>query len=148
MLADSYVLTSNAKDPLVNDFTSRQQADRKVRVVIDPATKTDPKVTVYYQDEQIIQVALPDAFNDVKNVKIGFGAGTGGVNNNHEVWGLETQEADSAYVAPEEEPVDNGNTEEELADTGADGNILWFGFALSLMLIAAGTFAVVRSRKN
>jgi len=148
MLADSYVLTANEKLPLVNDYTTRAQADRKVRVVIDPATKADAKVTVYYQDAQIIQVALPDAFGDVKNVKIGFGAGTGGVNNNHEVWGLQTQESDPNYVAPVEEPVDDGNTDPELADTGVDGTVLWYVGALSLMLIAAGTFAVARSRKN
>ena len=148
MLANSYVLGANAKQPLIADYASRAEASRKVRVVIDAATKTEPKVTVYYQDEQIIQVPLPDAFLDVSNIKIGFGAGTGGINNNHEVWGLTSQAADPIEEEPVEEPVDNGNTDEELAATGASSEMLWTGFAASLMLMTAGVYAVRRSRKN
>jgi hypothetical protein len=156
LLADSYKLVDNAKAPLVQNYTTRQAADRKIRVVIDPATKENPKVVVYYQDEQIIEAPLPDAFSDVSNVKIGFSAGTGGSVDNHDVWGLVSQAADPLYEAPEEEPteepveepVDNGNTEEELADTGLGSDLLWYGFALSLLMLTAGAFAVTRSRKN
>lgn len=144
LLADSYLLVSNGKDPLVSSYGSRKDADRKVRVVIDEATKADAKVTVYYQDEQIIQVALPAAFSSVANVKIGFAAGTGGSVDNHDVWGLVSQAADPVA----EEPTDNGNTGEELAETGLDSELLWFGFALSLMLMAAGVYAIRRSTKN
>lgn len=144
LLANSYTLVSNGKAPLVSGYTSRKDADRKVRVVIDPATKADAKVTVYYQDEQIIQSALPEQFSNVANVKIGFAAGTGGSVDNHDVWGLVSQAADPV----EEEPVDNGGTEEELADTGLDSELLWYGFALSLMLMTAGVFAIRRSTKN
>jgi hypothetical protein len=144
LLADSYVLGANGKQALIDDYANRQDANRKVRVVIDAATKTDPKVTVYYQDEQIIQVALPEAFNDVSAVKIGFSAGTGGVNNNHDVWGLVSQAAEPV----EEEPVDNGTPEEELAATGADSVALWYGFALALVLMALGGFAIRRSNRS
>ena len=148
LLANSYLLVQNGKLPLIDGFASRQEADRKVRVVIDAATKTDPKVTVYYQDEQIIQVALPEAFSNIANVKIGFSAGTGGATNNHDVWGLTSQAADPIEEEPVEEPVDNGNTDEELAATGASSEMLWTGFAASLMLMTAGVYAVRRSRKN
>lgn len=145
LLADSYILTDNGNDPLINSYASRQEADRKVRVVIDAATKTDPKVTLYYQDQQIIQVALPEAFNSVDNVKVGFSSGTGGLNNNHEVWGLTSQEAEP--VVDEEETTDTGE-EEQLANTGLDDNALWFGAALSLMLIALGGIAIRRSKRS
>jgi hypothetical protein len=149
LLADSYRLVPSGKQPIINSYSSREQADRKVRVVIDAATKTDPKVTVYYQDEQIIQVALPEAFTDVSNVKIGFSAGTGGATNNHEVWGLVSQAADPNEEEPvEEEPVENGTPEEELAATGADSVALWFGFALAMVLMALGGFAIRRSTRS
>lgn len=149
LLANSYLLKENGKLTLINDYTSRAQADRKVRVVIDAATKADARVTVYYQDEQIIQVPLPEEFSDVSNIKIGFSAGTGGLHNNHEVWGLASQAADPIEEEPvEEEPVDNGNTDEELAATGASSEMLWTGFAASLMLMTAGVYAVRRSRRS
>lgn len=149
LLADSYSLAGNGKLPLINNYASRAAATRTVRVVLDAANKTDAKVTVYYQDEQIIQAPLPDAFSDVSNIKIGFSAGTGGLNNNHEVWGLTSQDADPIVEEPVvEEPVDNGNTDEELAATGASSEMLWTGFAASLMLMAAGVFAVRRSRRS
>lgn len=148
LLADSYNLVSNGKLPLIQSYGSREAADRKVRVVVDAAYKEDAKVTVYYQDEQIIQVPLPAAFSSVTNVKIGFAAGTGGSVDNHDVWGLTSQAADPVEEEPVEEPIDNGDTEEELADTGLGSEVLWYGFALSLSLIAAGVFAVRRSRRN
>jgi len=147
LLADSYALVANGKAPLVATYGSRKDADRKVRVVIDPATKADAKVTVYYQDEQIIQVALPAEFSNVENVKIGFASGTGGSVDNHDVWGLVSQAADPVEEEPVEEPVDDGNTD-ELADTGMDATVLWYGSALSLMLITVGAFAIRRSRRS
>lgn len=148
LLANSYSLVTNGKAPLIQSYGTRQDADRKVRVVIDAATKADPKVTVYYQDEQIIQSPLPAAFSSVSNVKIGFAAGTGGSVDNHDVWGLTSQPADPVEEQPVVDPIDKGDTGPELADTGVDGTALWHVVALSLMLIAAGTFAVSRSRKN
>ena len=63
-------------------------------------------------------------------MKIGFAAGTGGSVDNHDVWGLVSQAADPVDEEPVDEPGDNGGTEEELADTGLDSELLWYGFAL------------------
>lgn len=142
LIANSYKLTDNGKLPLIDDYNSRKDADRKIRVVIDAATKADPKVTVYYNDDQIIEAALPDAFDNVANVNVGFTSGTGGLNNNHEVWGLTSVAADPVE---EEKPVDE--VEEELADTGYDA-ITVSAIAAVLLLLGGFTIRASRSMKR
>lgn len=103
MLADTYRLSANSKDLLlVSNPGSRSAAKRTVRVVIDSALKADPKVTVFYQGDQIIQVDLPSEFNSVSAIKVGFAAATGDVTNNNEVWGV------TSAVANPEIPADSG----------------------------------------
>jgi hypothetical protein len=135
LLATPYDLGANSLNLLSADYTTRLEAARQVRVVIDPSKAIDPRVKVYYDGgtEAIVDVALPEEFNDVSSVKIGFSAGTGGSVNNHNVWGL------TANPAP---PVP---MQEELAPTGASDNV-----ALGAMLVAvlSGAAAVVVRRRR
>lgn len=132
LLAAAYSLSGNSLNPLSASYTTRLEAARQVRIVIDPATAADPRVKVYYDAGllPIIDVALPAEFDSVSNVKIGFSSGTGGSTNNHAVWGLTSTAADSA------------STEEELASTGSSETV---GIA-ALVLGILATLAAVALR--
>lgn len=74
---------------------SRAGRARSVRVTVDPATAGNPRVKVYYAANgsgtglsQVLDVAAPTALLAESTFKFGFSAGTGGLNNNNEVWGL------------------------------------------------------------
>lgn len=132
LLAAPYSLSGNSLNPLSASYSTRLDAARQVRVVIDPATASDPRVKVYYDGGElpIIDVALPAEFDAVSNVKIGFSSGTGGSTNNHAVWGLVST---SAAVE-----------DEELAPTGASESV-----ALGALLVAALTgIAAVAVRRR
>ena len=132
LLAAPYNLSTNSLNPLSASYSTRDEATRQVRVVIDSASAADPRVTVYYDGgaEPIIDIALPAEFSAVSTVKIGFSAGTGGSVNNHNVWGLTSASADTA------EP------EEELASTGSSETV---GIA-ALVLGILATIAAVALR--
>lgn len=128
MLADSFIVTDHDLDPISAGYTSRAEADRTVRVVIDPATATSPKVTVYYQGTLTVQVPLPAEFLDQSTVKVGFSSGTGGSTDYHDVWGLTSVAAVDA-----------------LAETGTDVN--GFGLTAAALVAAGGIALAVRRRK-
>ena len=134
LLAAPYDLGANTLNLLSEDYSTRLEAARQVRVVIDPSKAIDPRVKVYYDGgtEAVVDVALPEEFNTVSSVKIGFSAGTGGSVNNHNVWGL------TANPAP---PVP---MQEDLAPTGASDSL-----AVGAMLVAvlSGVAAVVVRRR-
>jgi hypothetical protein len=132
LLAAPYNLSANSLNPLSASYATRDEAARQVRVVIDPANASDPRVTVYYDGGTlpIIDIPLPASFSAVPTVKIGFSAGTGGSVNNHNVWGLTSTSADSA------------STEEELASTGSSETV---GIA-ALVLGIVATIAAVALR--
>lgn len=133
LLADSYGLSANSLEPLSAGYTTRLDAARTVRVVIDSANASDPRVTVYYDGgtEPIIDIPLPSEFQSVPTVKIGFAAGTGGSTNNHAVWGLT-----STSAAPEEE---------ELAPTGSSETV---GLGALIVATLAGIAAVAVRRRR
>jgi len=128
LLAAPYNLATNSLDPLSAGYTTRVEATRVVRVVIDPANASDPRVTVYYDGgtEPVIDIELSAAFSAVPTVKIGFSAGTGGSVNNHNVWGLTSTAA--------------ATEEEELAATGSSETV---GIAALVLGILATIAAVV-----
>ena len=136
LLAAPYNLSTNALNPLSAGYTTRADATRSVRVVIDPANASDPRVEVYYDGGTlpIIDIPLPASFSDVSTVKIGFSAGTGGSVNNHNVWGLTSTSADSA------------STEEELASTGSSETVGIAALALGIMATIAAVALRPRRR--
>jgi hypothetical protein len=136
LLADSYHLAHNGMKPLWNGHNSRAAAARVVRVVIDPASASDPRVLVYYEKELVIDIPLPHAFKGVDDVKVGFTAGTGGLNNNHDVWGL------SAEAAPPKA------SDEKLAYTGASETATNVALALGIVAIVAAVALRPRRRSR
>jgi hypothetical protein len=134
LLAAPYNLATNSLSPLSASYATRLEAARVVRVVIDPANASDPRVTVYYDGgtEPVIDIALPAAFSAVPTVKIGFSAGTGGSTNNHNVWGL------TSTAAPTTE-------EEELAPTGSSEVV---GLGALIVATLAGIAAVAVRRRR
>ncbi len=133
LLADSYGLSANSLEPLSASYATRLEAARTVRVVIDSATASDPRVQVYYDagTTPIIDIALPATFSSVPTVKIGFAAGTGGSTNNHAVWGLTSTTAASE--------------EEELAPTGSSETV---GLGALIVASLAGIAAVAVRRRR
>ena len=67
----------------------RAASDRLVRVLIEPDTVTDPKVTIFLDGTQVLQIPVPQAYRDAASFKFGFSGGTGGLTDVHEIWGLE-----------------------------------------------------------
>lgn len=133
LLADTFGLSANSLNPLSASYASRLEAARIVRVVIDSATASDPRVQVYYDGgaEPIIDIPLPSEFQSVPTVKIGFSAGTGGSVNNHNVWGLTSTAAPAA--------------EEELAPTGSSEVV---GLGALIVATLAGIAAVAVRRRR
>lgn len=133
LLAAPYNLATNSLSPLSALYATRLEAARVVRVVIDPANASDPRVTVYYDGgtEPVIDIELPAAFSAVPTVKIGFSAGTGGSTNNHNVWGLTSTAAPSA--------------DEELAETGSSAVV---GLGALIVATLAGIAAVAVRRRR
>jgi LPXTG-motif cell wall-anchored protein len=135
LLAAPYNLSTNSLNPLSAGYTDREESARQVRVVIDPANASDPRVEVYYDGGMlpIIDIPLPAAFSDVSTVKIGFSAGTGGSVNNHNVWGLTSTSADAE------------SSGEDLAATGSSEVV---GLGAMLVALLSGIAAVVLRRRR
>jgi hypothetical protein len=70
------------------DGASRAAATKTVRVVFDPDTVADRKVTVFLDGVQVVQVPAPAELIAATSFKFGFSAATGDVTNNNEVWNL------------------------------------------------------------
>jgi len=66
----------------------RAASDRLVRVLIDPDTTDDPKVTIFLDGTQVLQIPVPQAYRDAASFKFGFSGGTGSLTDVHEIWGL------------------------------------------------------------
>lgn len=134
LLADSYGLSTNSLQPLSAGYTTRLDAARTVRVVIDSANASNPRVKVFYDGgaDAVIDIALPAAFSAVPTVKIGFAAGTGGSTNNHAIWGLTSTSAET-----------ESSGGEGLAPTGASETIA-FGALIVATLAGAAAVAVRR----
>jgi hypothetical protein len=80
----------------------RASGTHTVRVVFDPDTVAERKVTVYLDGSQVVQVDAPAELIAATSFKFGFSAATGSVTNNHEVWNLTIESVNP--VTPEPEP--------------------------------------------
>lgn len=79
--------------------TSRTQAARATRIIVDPSTDANPKIHVYMwasgapnQDPSTATSSLvvdePAQYKAASTFKFGFSASTGGANDIHAIWGL------------------------------------------------------------
>lgn len=82
-----YCLLSSAQPAgeLNKGSVSSRPAAVVTRVVVDPPSNPSPKVTVYLDGRQAVQVDQPAALQTTPTFKFGWGASTGGQNNNHEI---------------------------------------------------------------
>lgn len=96
----AYVTSSATADPI--DWTSgadnRTDRARSVRIVVDPSTVSTPQVKVWVcavntrcnaANPPTLTVNAPAELLAEPTVRFGFSAGTGGLNNNHEIWDLQ-----------------------------------------------------------
>lgn len=135
-LAEPWVTTDHGAQTYL-DANSRMEGARKLRVKVDSTQLVNPRVKVFYEDQLAIDVPLPEQFNGVTNVKLGFTASSGGATNNHEVWGLQTEVANPQLVAGAP----------ALANTGPSNDLAkWFFGGLALM--AAGLGLLLRNAVN
>ena len=70
---------------------TRAGAAVEVHVVIDPSTTTDPQVTVYMNDVEVLKMDQPAELLESTSFKFGFSGATGTITDVHEVWGLEIE---------------------------------------------------------
>lgn len=68
--------------------TSSVRNDWLTRIMIDPPTAPAPKVTVFINGVQVIQLDVPAQLRAAQTVKFGFAGTTGGFVDNKEIWGL------------------------------------------------------------
>lgn len=68
--------------------STRAESTVQVRIVIDPSSQASPKVTVYLDGSEVLQIDEPQALIDSTKFKFGFSGSTGAVTDVHEVWGL------------------------------------------------------------
>jgi hypothetical protein len=85
---------------------TRAAATKTVRVVFDPDTVATRMVTVYLDGVQVVQVAAPQELLDAATFKFGFGAATGDVTSNNEVWGLTIESVNPVTPVTLTEPAD------------------------------------------
>jgi len=101
----------------LNDYSSRAGATRLVRVVIDPDSDEGQFVRVYLDGAEVLVAPVPVAFTRASTFKFGFAAATGGLDNNHEVWGMGVE---SVLPVPPEPEVD---TDTDGIPNSLDGDI-------------------------
>ncbi len=117
MLANGYGLALNGKKLLSDGYSNRQSSEVAVRVELDSPFIENPRVKVFYQEDLVVDVALPNEFKDIYDVKFGFSAGTGGVSDNHEISGLRVTTLDTAIAYRDlAHPEGLANTGGSLAD--------------------------------
>jgi hypothetical protein len=80
-------MSSDLGNLLYGDNT-RAGATVHVHIVVDPSTDDVPKVTVYLNGSQVIQIPEPQELLDSTSFKFGFAGSTGAVTDIHEVWNL------------------------------------------------------------
>lgn len=67
---------------------TRAGATVDVHIVVDPSTKADPKVTVWLDGTQVLQIDEPAELLATTSFKFGFSGSTGAVTDVHEIWDL------------------------------------------------------------
>jgi hypothetical protein len=111
-----------ASGPLARPLTAstREAATRVVRVVIDPDSEEGQFVRVYLDGAEVLIAPVPVEFTRASTFKFGFAAATGGLTNNHEVWGMEVESV--LPVPPEPEPDTDGDGIPNPLDVDLDGD--------------------------
>ena len=89
---------------------TRAAGAAQVRIVVDPDTVAERRVTVYLDGVQVVQVPVPDELAAASTFKFGFGAATGGATDNHEVWNLGIETVDPVDPTTTTVPADGGPT--------------------------------------
>jgi hypothetical protein len=107
-----------------NSTTSRVQAGKPVRIIVDPTTDPAPKIRIYTwasgtpsQDTataQALVVDQPASYKSTTTFKFGFAASTGGAHQIHAIWGLNIAPVvetslDTVYIVPNDVTVTGGN---------------------------------------
>lgn len=107
-----------------NTSTSRIQAGKPVRIVVDPSTDAAPKIRIYTwssgapnQDVSTAQTLIVDQPAEYKSsttFKFGFAASTGGAYQTHAIWGLNIAPVtevplQTVYIVPNNVSVTGGN---------------------------------------
>jgi len=96
--------TNWTTDNAASGTNTRLSRARSIRIVIDPATVSPPRVKVWVCDytttcstgsTPVINVSAPTELINEPTIRFGFSAGTGGLNNNHEIWGLQVGSVNS-----------------------------------------------------
>ena len=89
---------SNADTDWSTGATTRAGGARSVRITVDPSTAANPQVKVWVcaaanrcntSTTPTLSANAPAALLAEPTVRFGFSAGTGGLNNNHEIWDLQ-----------------------------------------------------------
>ena len=108
-----------------NSTTTRLEAGKPVRIIVDPSTDANPKIRVYTwtsgsptQDiatAQSLIVDQPASYKSTPTFKFGFAASTGGAHQTHAIWGLNIAPVvetslDTLYIVPDDITVTGGNT--------------------------------------
>ena len=141
MLANGYGLGVNGKKLLSDGYSNRQSSAVAVRVDLDSPFIDNPRVKVFYQGDLVVDVALPAEFKDIYDVKFGFSAGTGGVEDNHEISDLRVTTLDTNVTYRDvSHPYGLANTGGSLAD-------YYLLIGAALVLIGSGVSIYRRSCK-
>lgn len=111
-----------ASGPLARplDDSTRAAATRVVRVVIDPDSEEGQFVRVYLDGAEVLVAPVPVEFTRASTFKFGFAAATGGLTNNHEVWGMEVESV--LPVPPTPDPDTDGDGIPNPIDVDLDGD--------------------------
>jgi hypothetical protein len=67
---------------------STNRNDVVTRIVVDPPSAPSPKVTVYLNSVQVLQVAAPAQLLAASTVRLGIASSTGGLTDMQEIWNL------------------------------------------------------------
>lgn len=148
LLGTPYNLAENSKKLLTNGYTSRQASAAAVRINIDSPYTDSPRVKVYYENTLVHDVALPEAFSNTANIKFGFTAGTGALNNYHEISNLRVKTLDKKLPYREIASSDYLASGGGLANTGGSLSDYYLLIASAMLLIGAGIFAKRKATKK
>ena len=108
----------------------RSAAGRNVRIVLDPQTAPSPKLKVWVWSSgsmpsaPTLQTSQPSQYRAASTFKFGFGAGTGGSTDIHEVWGLSISKPRVVSLTSDTTVLNSGSTRVLTATIrDGDGNV-------------------------
>lgn len=132
--------TNWTTDNAASGTNVRLSRARSIRIVIDPSTVSPPKVKVWVCDytttcntssTPVVNVNAPNELIAEPTIRFGFSAGTGGLNNNHEIWGLQVASVNSfPAVDITTTSVTNGSTESAYSQSIAASGVAPITYSL------------------